>query len=258
MLCSQMPYKMPKHIVNLLLLLGSFLLIALAAKIYLTDPSFYRFGHYRADAVPELAAGTPLYKGAAYCQTCHEERLADWSVGVHATVQCEVCHGTNQYHPDDGKTLIPADTIKLCTICHEAMPARPATQPQIVVSEHPFPSEETEQCHACHDPHSPGDGEQDEGAQEIGAQATTAAEAPVGVPTASSKCAKCHGKRGEGRKKNPALAGLESAIFIELMNKYKSGAGENKKMIKFARELNDEEITELAKYYESLPATAPR
>ncbi len=253
-----MPSRMPKHIVNLLLLLGCFLLLALAAKFYLTDPSFYKFGHYRADAVPELAAGTPLFKGAEYCQTCHEERLADWSIGTHHTVQCEVCHGTDQDHPDNGKTLIPADTIKLCTICHEAMPARPAVQPQIVVAEHPFPGEETEQCHNCHDPHSPGGGEQGEGSPEIAAQAMTAAESSVSVPTASSKCAKCHGKQGEGRKKNPALAGLESAIFIELMNKYKSGAGENKKMIKFARELSDEEITELAKYYESLPATAPR
>ena len=253
-----MPSKMPKHIVNLLLLLGCFLLLALAAKFYLTDPSFYKFGHYRADAVPELAAGTPLYKGAAYCQTCHEERLADWSIGTHKTVQCEVCHGTDQDHPDNGKSLIPVDTIKLCTICHEAMPARPAAQPQIIVSEHPFPGEETEQCHACHNPHSPGDEEQDKGAPEITAQAKAAAESPVSVPTASSKCAKCHGKQGEGRKKNPALAGLESAIFVKLMNQYKSGESENKKMNKYAGELSDEEITELAKYYESLPAAAPQ
>ena len=250
--------KMPKHIVNLLLLLGCFLLLAIAAKFYLTDPSFYKFGHYRADAVPELAAGTPLYKGAAYCQTCHEERLADWSINAHRTVQCEVCHGTDQDHPDNGKSLIPVDTIKLCTICHEAMPARPAAQPQIIVSEHPFPGEETEQCHACHNPHSPGDEEQDKGAPEITAQAKAAAESPVSVPTASSKCAKCHGKQGEGRKKNPALAGLESAIFVKLMNQYKSGESENKKMNKYAGELSDEEITELAKYYESLPATAPQ
>ena len=61
-----MPKKLPKHIVRLLILLVIFLLLALTAKIYLTDPSFYKYGHYRADAIPELAAGEPIYKGAAF------------------------------------------------------------------------------------------------------------------------------------------------------------------------------------------------
>jgi hypothetical protein len=55
-----MAQKIPKHIVRLTMLLGFFLLIAFAAKIYLTDPSYYRFGYYRADAVPQLAAGEPV------------------------------------------------------------------------------------------------------------------------------------------------------------------------------------------------------
>ena len=46
---------MPKHIVRLILILVAFLAIAYAGIVFLTDPSFYRFGHYRADSVPELA-----------------------------------------------------------------------------------------------------------------------------------------------------------------------------------------------------------
>jgi len=107
MLCSQMPRKMPKHIFNLLMLLGGFFLLAFAAKIYLTDPSFYRFGHFRADAVPELAAGTPVYQGTPYCLTCHEERLADWSTSAHSTVQCEVCHGTHTRRCQHGQPRSP-------------------------------------------------------------------------------------------------------------------------------------------------------
>ncbi len=258
MLFSQMPRKMPKHIFNLLLLLGGFSLLAVTAKIYLTDPSFYKFGHYRADAVPEVAAGTPLYQGSAYCKTCHEERLLDWSTGIHNTVQCEVCHGTDLEHPDDGKTLIPADTIKLCTYCHEAMPARPARQPQIISAEHPFPGDEPEPCQECHDPHSPGDSQAAEGTPNAGTPAVVAAGAPGSVPAAASKCAKCHGKQGEGRKKNPALAGLESAVFIERINLYISGARDNKKMARYARSLSDEELAELAKYYENLPGIPPQ
>ena len=258
MLCSQMPRKMPKHIFNLLMLLGGFFLLAFAAKIYLTDPSFYKFGHFRADAVPELAAGTPIYQGTPYCLTCHEERLADWSSGAHSTVQCEVCHGTQRDCPVDGISRIPADTIKLCTTCHEAMPARPAAQPQIDLAEHPFPDEETPQCHTCHDPHSPGDGLADEEAPAAETQADLTAGVPDILPDLAKKCAKCHGKQGEGLKKNPALAGMESAVFIERMNLYRSGARESKKMTKYAKRLSDEEIVELAEYYESLPAISPK
>jgi len=234
---------MPKHIVNLLVLSGCILLLALGARYYLVDPSFYRFGHYRADAVPELAAGTPLYKGSDYCRSCHEKRNADWATGSHRTVQCEVCHGTDGKHPDDGKTLVPADKIKLCTTCHLAITGRPAKQPQIVLGEHPYPGEETPQCTTCHNPHSPGEMKEE----------TTSAEAGSNVPAATSKCSKCHGEQGEGRKKNPALAGMDPAVFIERINQYKSGARKYKMMNKITNSLSDAEIEELAKYYQGLP-----
>jgi cytochrome c553 len=50
---------------------------------------------------------------------------------------------------------------------------------------------------------------------------------------------------------------MESAVFIELMNKYKSGVLENKTMARYARALSDDDIAELARYYEGLPAVAP-
>jgi cytochrome c553 len=58
-------------------------------------------------------------------------------------------------------------------------------------------------------------------------------------------------------KKNPALAGMEAARFIEQMNLYRSGAGDSKIMTRFAQALSDEEIGELASYYESLPPPPP-
>jgi cytochrome c553 len=249
-----MPYKMPKHIVRLLLLLACFLLLAYAAKVFLTDPSFYKYGHYRADAVPELAAGEPVFKGATYCRSCHEERNADWPGGGHRTVQCEVCHGTSEECPVKEGTRIPADTIRLCSTCHEKMPARPAAQPQIVPGEHPVADGQTMPCIECHDPHAPGPGAREE--------VTTAVESAiaatdVAAPPGAKKCAKCHGKQGEGFKKNPALAGMEAARFIEQINLYRSGAGDSKIMTRFAKALSDEEIGELAAYYESLPAPPP-
>ena len=244
---------MPKHIINLLLILGGALLLAIAAKIYLTDPSFYKYGTYRADAVPQLAAAIPQYKGSAYCQTCHKERFDDWSVGAHKSVQCEVCHGVSMECPVDGKTRIPTDLVRLCTTCHEEMPARPATQPQIVLGEHPFPGEEAPPCHSCHDPHSPSDPQPDAGASEQDPQAVSTTGTPVSVPDVATKCAKCHGKQGQGIKRNPALAGSAAADFIEQMSMYKTGARSHKIMARYAKSLSDEEILDLARYYESLP-----
>ena len=51
---------LPKHISRLLMLLLAAMAIAYALKVWLTDPSYYRFGYYRADAVPELADGARL------------------------------------------------------------------------------------------------------------------------------------------------------------------------------------------------------
>ena len=254
--------NLPKHIVRLILLLLFSLLLALVAKSYLTDPSFYEYGHYRADAIPELAAGEPVYKGSVYCLKCHEQRRADWSNGAHVVVQCEVCHGTNrevclnpgQEHPENSQSTIPADTIRLCTTCHLALPARPAKQPQIVLGQHPFLDEETPQCYTCHNPHSPSNREPP---AEEGDQAPTVTAPSAELSEAVSKCAKCHGKQGQGRNKTPALAGMEAAVFIELMNNYKSGNSESKTMIKFASRLSDEEIVELASYYENLPVPPP-
>jgi cytochrome c553 len=249
--------NLPKHIVRLLFLLGFSLLLAVAARFWLTDPSFYKYGQYRADAIPELAAGSPLFKGSAHCRSCHDEKAVDTSGGAHKSVLCEVCHGTSRGHPDTGKMQIPNDTIVLCSNCHEAMPARPAGQPQIVLAEHPSPGEAGSQCHTCHDPHSPADdgpGLEPPGA---GAQQGDLADAAASVTELVSKCARCHGKRGEGRRKNPPLAGMDSGEFIEKMNKYKSGTGEKTKMDKYAEPLSDEEIVELARYYENLPATPP-
>ena len=50
---------------------------------------------------------------------------------------------------------------------------------------------------------------------------------------------------------------MESAIFIEQMNNFKSGAIESIKMARYAKPLSDEEIVELARYYEGLPETPP-
>jgi len=246
-----MSYRLPKHIVNLLILLGCLALVAVAAKKYLTDPSFYKYGDFRADAVTELASAAPLYTGAEECISCHENRQADWSLGNHQVVECEVCHGTDREHPGGNGVHIPADSIKLCTTCHEKMPARPDHHPQIVVAEHPFPHTEPIPCRTCHNPHSPRIGAPIETETPVEAEPEPVATA---VPAAASKCTACHGEQGEGKGVIGPLAGMEPAYFIEQMNLYKSGAVQNPMMGMIAQGLSDEEIAQLADYYAGLEA----
>lgn len=240
---------LPKHISRLLMLLVAAMVVAYALKVYLTDPSYYRFGYYRADAVPELAKGTLRYLGSASCLECHEERAAVWPVSAHKTVQCEVCHGTTEECPVKEGSRIPDDTIRLCLTCHEKMPARPERHPQIVADEHPVADGEIMPCLECHDPHAPGPVAREEIATTV---EPSLPETAIAAPAGAKKCAKCHGKLGEGVNKNPALAGIAASEFVDKMNLYREGGGDSKVMIRFAKSLSDEEIADLATYYESL------
>lgn len=230
---------MPKHGVRLILLLIVFAASAVAAKYYFTPASFYEYGHYRANYVTEEAAPQPLYKGPSYCQTCHAERHSQWSAGVHKVVKCEVCHGAAGEHPRTGKLPIPTDTVRLCTLCHEATPGRPAAQPQIEVSQHAG----AQQCVVCHNPHSPKIG---------GPAQAQAAAAPAGAQGLSARCAGCHGADGLGVGTFPALAGKDADYLAKQLRDYKSGARPNPMMATIAKSLSEQDITDLATYYASL------
>lgn len=225
---------MPKHGVRLVLLIAVFLTMAAAAKSYFTPDSFYRYGHYRADAVPEIAANAPKHQGADSCQSCHADGYAEWSAGIHTAVECEVCHGAARKHPATGALPIPADSVKLCTLCHEAMPARPAAQPQIVVEEHAG----EQQCVACHNPHSPS----------IGAPPGTAVTAEALV----EQCAGCHGDDGQGNEDSPPLAGKDPDYIARQLRDYRSGTRESAMMNMIAEMLSEEDIDILARHYGSL------
>ena len=260
---------MPKHIARLILLMVAFGAAAYAAKVFFTADSFYRYGHYRGDSVAEIASDKPKFKGSDYCQSCHAERFAEWSGGVHHSVdvgkivQCEVCHGaagardvkgkfehvsTGVDHPASGKLPVPTDTLKLCPICHEKMPGRPAEQKQIVIATHAG----TQQCTTCHNPHSP------KLIRVAGAPAGRTANGPAGKAAA---CAGCHGD--DGVSANPVwpnLAGQHDAYLSEALRAYKSGKRDNAMMAAIAMTLNEADMREVATHFAALKlrtASAP-
>jgi cytochrome c553 len=68
----------------------------------------------------------------------------------------------------------------------------------------------------------------------------------------ASKCSGCHGKAGEGKKKNPPIAGMDAAAHVKALQDYKSGAREHKGMMRSVAKLSDQDMADIAAYYATL------
>ena len=234
---------MPKHIIRLLLIMATAAVLGYAAKTFFTPESFYKYGPYRAASVPELASQEPVFQTPRYCQTCHAERHAQWSANSHKSVSCEVCHGAAQGHPQNGKLPIPSDSVKLCSLCHEAMPERPKTQPQIEVAQHSA----GQQCVTCHNPHAP---------KIVSAAVMVAGDAAAGAKRAAA-CASCHGANGISPNDTwPNLAGQNAVYLSRILGAYKSGAQKDVIMTPIAQALSNADVQDFAAYYGSLSCKA--
>jgi len=239
---------MPTHIFRLLCLIFGSLIVMVVAVPILTVSSFHKYGHYRADSVPEIAAQEPVYQTARYCLTCHTQRVAQWSANSHKSVTCEVCHGAAQGHPKNGRLPIPKDTVKQCTLCHEAMPGRPRTQPQIEVAKHNPYASSGQQCAACHNPHSP---------KIVLSAAKLTGNAAAGKERAAS-CAGCHGAEGISPNDTwPSLAGQSAPYLARILGAYKSGDQKDVVMTPLAKKLSGTDMQNLAAYYSGLSCIAP-
>lgn len=253
---------MPRHIVRLLVLMIAVGALAYGAKRFFTVNSFYEYGHYRGSSVADIASDKPKYKGSAYCQSCHAERFAEWSKGIHNSVavgkavQCEVCHGpagerdsrgmfvnvaTGADHPNNLKLIVPTDTRQLCTLCHEKMPGRPEQQRQIVVADHAG----TQQCVTCHNPHSPK------------IEPASAAPIVTGDPAAgkikAEPCAACHGAEGVSQDLPGAtLAGQKPAYLVDALKAYRTRGRDNPMMSAALEATEETDIPDLVAYFSGL------
>jgi len=254
---------MPRHIFRLILVVVACGLVGYGAKRFFTVNSFYEYGHYRGASVAQIASDKPKYKGVGYCASCHADQLAEWSKGVHNStdigkiVRCEVCHGaagerdargmfeasaTGADHPNNLKLVVPTDTRKLCTFCHERLTGRPLQQRQIVVADHAG----TQQCTVCHNPHSPK-------LSQVPAEATARADDAIAGKTKAADCAGCHGADGVSRNlPGPSLAGQNAAYFVEALKAYRTGGRNNPIMTTMAQATNDEDAGNIAAYFAGL------
>lgn len=81
--------------------------------------------------------------------------------------------------------------------------------------------------------------------------AQAAGDAAAGRAKATS-CAMCHGAEGQGTSMGPKLAGEDPSKFIQQMDDYKAGKGDNAMMKAQAAGLSEAEIADLAAYYAAL------
>jgi uncharacterized CHY-type Zn-finger protein len=146
-------FKDAEHLLRLAAVFVVGLIAFLVLRASLVPRSFGQYGHYRGNAIGEIAARPVSYAGHQVCEGCHVEVLDVKSKGVHKGVACESCHGPLAKHADDPASIQPAklDTARLCVRCHEENLAKPKNFPQIASKEHSGGAS----CDSCHRPHSP-------------------------------------------------------------------------------------------------------
>ncbi len=142
-----------------------FAVLGLVVKTLMTPASFGKYGHYRADAIQEEAAGDIRHWTNASCLSCHEHEAKYHARGNHKTISCEFCHGPYADHVADGKKTgtLPVktgDEIKvLCLRCHnKAIKARPEDVIKTVVMPDHLKKQDvkvTHTCNQCHYVHAP-------------------------------------------------------------------------------------------------------
>ena len=149
-----MPPQLKRLIPIFIVFVGLFLLV----RHFLIPESFGQYGHYRGDALTEIAALEMRVASKAMCVECHGDVQEVIENDVHAALSCIICHGEGLAH-----TLEPS-AVKiekltgraLCLKCHQLNPARPV---EVVFQVDPVThNPEFENCSDCHHPHQVWEG----------------------------------------------------------------------------------------------------
>lgn len=273
---------MPKHIVRLLGLVAVIAIVAFSAKHFLIPDSFYQYGHYRGNAVAEIASKVPKLQGSASCESCHKAVYAEWTAGIHRKATrnnviqgvvyksgpgCEVCHtGPAGNHPS--KEAMPLSIEdRVTTITHKHMD-HPANVPgrKLLLSPEDMRSvclncheklearpifqrqievashSGEEFCTKCHNPHSP---------RIIYASLPQGRRGdPLAGKAVAAACIGCHGAAGMSTSPTfPNLAGQHADFLVDALKSFKSGVRKNDMMSPMAAGLNEADIRNVAAYF---------
>ncbi len=287
---------MPKHIVRLLTVIGVLVVVALSARWYFKDSSFYQYGHYRGDSPAEIASKLPKIQGSASCQSCHKAIYDEWSAGIHrkstkdnavpgivvkAGPNCEVCHTPAGNHPSKEPMPLSVED-KMTTITHTKKHTHASNIPgrKLMVTPDEMRSfcmnchekmpgrpvfqpvvninahAGEELCTTCHNPHSPKINF-DKVPRMVAMKKAGAGNAAAGK-TAAANCATCHGASGVSASGAiPNLAGQKQVYLANAMRAYKSNARSNGIMNAMASTMSEADIENVAAFYAQNSCKAP-
>lgn len=148
-----------RHAYPVLIILVLVATTALTVRHLLIPKTFGEYGFYRAAAMDDEKAIVPRHVGRAVCATCHDDIAAIHAKDVHASVECETCHGVGGKHAKDNDVpMARADGKDDCLVCHRQLDARPGSFPQISWQQHyqfVGVTDLTTACVRCHSGHEP-------------------------------------------------------------------------------------------------------
>lgn len=149
---------MPVQLRRLLPLFAIFIAIFLVIRYFLVPDSFGQYGHYRGDALKDVASKELFHASKEDCFDCHDDIREKLENDSHAGLSCIICHGPGLAHTNDPweNSIEKQGGRKFCGRCHNINAARSTDVVfQIDIRNH---NPEFENCIECHNPHEVWEG----------------------------------------------------------------------------------------------------
>jgi hypothetical protein len=100
-------FKDIEHLIRLALVMAFAAVAFIFVRAAVIPRSFGQYGHYRADAMAEIAARKLLLRDTRSARGCHTEVVDQKKLGKHTVVPCEACHGALSNHAEDPASVTP-------------------------------------------------------------------------------------------------------------------------------------------------------
>jgi hypothetical protein len=142
------------HVLRMAVVFVAAIATFLMGRAWMVPADFGVYGHYRAGAIADIAARTPVYAGQRECVTCHGDVQQTRIASRHGQIACEACHGPLGQHARGESDTAPIrpSTRGICLVCHTSRIGMPAAFPKVIVNEH----SDAGPCTDCHNAHTAG------------------------------------------------------------------------------------------------------